>query len=78
MYPYAYVIITCLFCLEMSTRNLPGGKGRPVRKAEKLTAICEPTVQKMWEPRRLTTLWAFTACYMDSFTFTCFVWGEAE
>jgi hypothetical protein len=24
----------------------------------------------MWEPRRLTTLWASTACYMDSFTFT--------
>jgi hypothetical protein len=24
---------------------------------------------KMWEPRRLTTLWAFTACYRDSFTF---------
>jgi hypothetical protein len=23
----------------------------------------------MWEPRRLTTLWAFTACYSDSFTF---------
>jgi hypothetical protein len=23
----------------------------------------------MWEPRRLTTLWAFTACYNDSFTF---------
>jgi hypothetical protein len=22
----------------------------------------------MWEPRRLTTLWAFTACYKDSFT----------
>jgi hypothetical protein len=21
----------------------------------------------MWEPRRLTTLWAFTACYRDSF-----------
>jgi hypothetical protein len=21
----------------------------------------------MWEPRRLTTLWAFTACYKDSF-----------
>jgi hypothetical protein len=29
---------------EMSTRNLPGGKGRPARKAENLTAICEPTV----------------------------------
>jgi hypothetical protein len=23
----------------------------------------------MWEPRRLTTLWAFTASYKDSFTF---------
>jgi hypothetical protein len=22
----------------------------------------------MWKPRRLTTLWAFTACYRDSFT----------
>jgi hypothetical protein len=28
---------------EMSTRNL-GGKGRPARRADKLTAICEPTV----------------------------------
>jgi hypothetical protein len=32
---------------EISTRNLPGGKGRPARKADNLTAICEPTVQKM-------------------------------
>jgi hypothetical protein len=33
---------------EMSTRNLPGGgKGRPVRKADNLTAICEPIVYKM-------------------------------
>jgi hypothetical protein len=23
----------------------------------------------MWEPQHLTTLWASTACYMDSFTF---------
>jgi hypothetical protein len=23
----------------------------------------------MWEPRRLTTLWAFMACFRDSFTF---------
>jgi hypothetical protein len=29
---------------EMSTRNLPGSKGRPARKADKLTAICEPIV----------------------------------
>jgi hypothetical protein len=29
---------------EMSTRNLLGGKGWPARKAENLTAICEPIV----------------------------------
>jgi hypothetical protein len=29
---------------EMSTRNLPGAKGRPVRKADNLTAICKPIV----------------------------------
>jgi hypothetical protein len=51
---------------EMSIRNLPGGKGRPARKADNLTAICEPVVKKMWEPRHLTTLWDFTACYRDS------------
>jgi hypothetical protein len=31
---------------EMSTRNLPGGKGRPVHKAHNLTAICQPIVWK--------------------------------
>jgi hypothetical protein len=29
---------------EMSTRNRPGGEGRPARKAENLTAIYEPIV----------------------------------
>jgi hypothetical protein len=33
----------------------------------------------MWEPRRLTTLWASTACYRDSFTLPLLfhedVWG---
>jgi hypothetical protein len=29
---------------EMSTKNLPGGKARSARKADNLTAICEPTV----------------------------------
>jgi hypothetical protein len=29
---------------EMSTRKVPGGKGRPARRADNLTAICEPTV----------------------------------
>jgi hypothetical protein len=53
---------------EMSTRKLPGSKTLPTRKAHNLTAICERIVQKMWEPRRLTTLWASTACYRGSFT----------
>jgi hypothetical protein len=53
---------------EMDTRNFHGGKGWPARKADNLTAICEPTVYKMWKPRRL---WASTASYRDSFTF-CF------
>jgi hypothetical protein len=29
---------------EMSTRNLPGDKEWPARKADNLTIICEPTV----------------------------------
>jgi hypothetical protein len=29
---------------EMSTRNLPGGKGWLARKADNLTTNCEPTV----------------------------------
>jgi hypothetical protein len=53
---------------EMSTRNIPVGEGRPARKADNLTAICEPTVYKMWEPQHLTTLWVSTARYRDTFT----------
>jgi hypothetical protein len=43
--------------IEMSIRNLPEGvnSGRSIR----LTAICWPIDQKMWDPRCLTTLWAF-------------------
>jgi hypothetical protein len=53
---------------EMSTINIPGGKGRPALKANSLTAICGPIVCILWEPRCLRVLWAFTACYGDSFT----------
>jgi hypothetical protein len=31
---------------EMSTRNIPGGKKRPARRADNLVAICEPNVRK--------------------------------
>jgi hypothetical protein len=54
---------------EMSTRNLPGGKGPPARNPNNLTAICEPTVWIMWKLHCLTTLWVSMACYRDSFTF---------
>jgi hypothetical protein len=45
---------------EMTTRKTPGGvggvKGRPECKADNLTAMCEPIVYAMWDPRHLTTL----------------------
>jgi hypothetical protein len=33
---------------EMGTRKHPGGKGRPARKVDNLTAICEPIIYNMW------------------------------
>jgi hypothetical protein len=36
---------------EMSTRNLLWCIGRPARKAHNLTAIWEPIVWNIWEPR---------------------------
>jgi hypothetical protein len=54
---------------EVITRNLPGGKEQPLQKADNFTAICEPVVQKIWEPQRLTILQASTASYRDSLTF---------
>jgi hypothetical protein len=30
---------------EMNTRNIPEGKGRAVREADNLTAICEPIIR---------------------------------
>jgi hypothetical protein len=32
----------------------------------------------MWVGWRLTTLWAYTACYRDSFTFTLDPYSESE
>jgi hypothetical protein len=37
--------------------------GRLARKADNFTAICEPIMLKMWEPRSPTSL-----CYMDNFS----------
>jgi hypothetical protein len=60
-----------LKCLpEIRRRNSPveGEEGLPARKSDNLTAICEPIVLKMWEPRRLTNLWNSTASNRDRFT----------
>jgi hypothetical protein len=43
---------------EMSTRNLSGVIGRPARKADNLTAICEPIVYK--------NVGASSVCHRDS------------
>jgi hypothetical protein len=44
---FIYRIDYCLLTLNdykgMSSRNLPGGKGRPGNIADNFTAICEPT-----------------------------------
>jgi hypothetical protein len=48
--------------------NLHGVKGWPELKADYITPNCEPIVKKMWEPLRLTTLLASTACCRDRFT----------
>jgi hypothetical protein len=66
------VLVSTQPLTEINTRNPPGGKGRPARKADYLTAISEPIAYKMWEPRRLITLWASMACYMDSSRFFVF------
>jgi hypothetical protein len=34
---------------EMSTRNFPGSKGRPVSKGDNFTAICDPIVKTKCE-----------------------------
>jgi hypothetical protein len=58
---------------EMSTRNLPGSRGVKRGPHVRLTTVIfEPIVWKMWDSRSLTTLWAFSAYYGDSFTLTIF------
>jgi hypothetical protein len=57
---------------EISISNLLGGKVRPARNDDNLTAICQPTAYKMWDPRRLTTLSASMACYKDIFIYFYF------
>jgi hypothetical protein len=57
---------------EMSTRNLPGGKKRPARRADNLAAIYEPMSKNVGastsrNPKGLHGL------YRDNFTFTTYL-----
>jgi hypothetical protein len=65
---------------EMSIRSRKilflGSRARAVRKANNLTAICEPIVYIMWNPSHPTTLQASTSYYRDSFTL--FTKGESS
>jgi hypothetical protein len=40
-------LMSAQLLMEMSTRNLPGSKGLPARKADDITLDCEPMVWKM-------------------------------
>jgi hypothetical protein len=62
--------VRLILLTEMSTRKISDGKGRPTdalgwQPHRYLWADC---LEKMWEPQRLTSQWALTACYRDSFT----------
>jgi hypothetical protein len=65
---------TVLGSIQPLTDRLPGTfpgvkGGRLKRKADNLTAIYEPIVHRMWEPRSLTTMWVSMVWHRDSFCF---------
>jgi hypothetical protein len=61
------------FLTKMSTRNFPGGKSAAGAYGwQTHRHLWNGCLHKMWEPRRLTTLWVSTTCYRYIFTFLPF------
>jgi hypothetical protein len=56
---------------EMSTRNLPGGKGQRAHEADNFTIICELAVFKMWEPQWPITWIALPFTFYEERTDRC-------
>jgi hypothetical protein len=53
----------------MSTKNLPGGKGRPASRADNLAAICEPNIWK-WGTSTYGNPKGLHGLYRDNLTST--------
>jgi hypothetical protein len=72
LYFSVYLILLTSIWPRSSTqplRNELALRRRPSRNADNLTTFCGPIVRKIWNSRRLTTLWASKAFYRVSFTF---------
>jgi hypothetical protein len=51
-------------------------KGWLASKANYLTAICDPTVYRMWKSRHQTTLSVSMTCHRDNFFFSVVAVGH--
>jgi hypothetical protein len=53
---------------QKQKNKYPGGRVWPVRRADKLSAICKATVQNMWDPQHLPIIQTSSVGYRHSFT----------
>jgi hypothetical protein len=58
---------------EMSTKNLPVGKGWQAHKADNLTTPVSQ-LSKKFRILSVLTLWTSADCYRDSFTFLLYMY----